>query len=183
MTQYAYFNSTAAQPTPVLGWIDTEFAAYPNLPSASDLLVLTPAQWAEHMNNPSGWAVQNGTIVAYIPQAAPPTLAQQAAALIHNGLTITSAGTPALDGVYMVADNVPFGRQDIANEAQFVASFSEFTNGSTTLEWPQANGTMVTFPSTTKFMAFAKAVAQFRAATQIAVISNGTLPSASATIP
>lgn len=183
MTQYAWFDPTIAQPAPIKGWFDTEFAPYPNLPPVSDLVVLTPAQWAAHMSNPSGWAVQNGTLVAYTPPVAPPTLAQQAASLIQAGLTITSTSTPALDGVYVISDNVPFGRQDIANEAQFIASFSEFTNGSTTLEWPQANGTMVTFPSTTEFMAFAKVVAQFRVAVQIAVISSGTLPPASATIP
>lgn len=183
MTQFAYFDSAAASPSPVIGWFDTDFADYPNLPAASDLLVVTPAQWAARMVNPSGWAVQNGSLVAYTAPVPTPTLAQQAATLIQNGLTITSAGTPALDGVYVVADNVPFGRQDIANEAQFVAAFGEFTNGGTTLAWPLANGAMVTFPSTAEFMAFAKAVAQFRAAVQAAVVSQGTLPVASVIIP
>lgn len=127
-----------------------------------------------------GWAYNGSTFTGPTPPA--PTLAQQGAALINNGLTITSTGTPALDGVYTVADSVPFGRQDIANEAQFVASFQEFTNGGTTLAWPLLSGAVVTFPSTAEFMAFAKAVAQFRAAILAAVATNGTLPSNTTTI-
>lgn len=127
-----------------------------------------------------GWGY-NGT--AFVPPAEVTlTLAQQAQALTAAGLTITSTGTPALNGVYIVADGVPFGRQDIANEAQYVSTFGDFTNGGTTLAWPLASGAVVTFPNTTEFMAFAKAVAQFRAAILAAVATNGPLPSGTATI-
>lgn len=90
----------------------------------------------------------------------------------------------ALDGTYRVASGVPFGREDIANEAQFISTFSEFTNGTTTLDWPLIDGTtFVTFPSTTEFLAFAKAAAQFYAACSAVKLTNsGTLPSASVTI-
>jgi hypothetical protein len=85
-------------------------------------------------------------------------LAQQAAMLIAGGISITSTGTPALNGVYTIQPGVPFGQEDIATEAQFIAQFSEFTNGATTnLQWPLLNGTFVTFPTTTEFLAFAKA--------------------------
>lgn len=127
-----------------------------------------------------GWAYTGGT---FAPPGEPTlTPTQQAQVLIAAGLTVTSTGTPSLDGVYIVADGVPFGRQDIANEAQFVSTFGEFTNGGTTLAWPLLSGAMVTFPSTAEFMAFAKAVAQFRAAILAAVATNGTLPSNTTTI-
>ncbi len=181
--QYAQYNPTLS-PAPVTGWFDAAEFDYPNLPPASDLFELTAAQWAAHFSNPSGWAVQNGALVAYTPPTPAPTLAQQAAALIAGGLAITSTGTPALDGTYIVASGVPFGREDIGTEAQFISTFSEFTNGTQTLEWPLKDGTFVTFSSTGAFLNFAKAAAQFYAACQGVIATNsGTLPSASADIP
>jgi hypothetical protein len=65
------------------------------------------------------------------------TLTQEAATLIGGGITIASTGTPALNGVYAVQSGVPFGQKQIANEAQFISTYSEFTNGETTnLQWP-----------------------------------------------
>ena len=66
------------------------------------------------------------------PVAPTPTLAQAAAALVAAGLTVTSTSTPALNGVYNVQSGVSFGQQDIATEAQFISTFSEFSNGTTT---------------------------------------------------
>ena len=128
------------------------------------------------------WALKNGIITAI--SAAAPTLAQQATAAIGAGLTITSASTPALNGTYAVASGVPFGREDIGTEAQFVSTFSEFTNGAQTLEWPLLNGTFVTFPSTASFMNFAKAAAQYYAAVKAVVAAGqGSFPSNQVTIP
>ena len=184
MTQYAQYNP-ALSPAPVIGWYDTGVFTYPNLPPSTDLFEVTAAEWAARLSNPSGWAISNGALVAYTPPVPPPTLAQQAATLIASGLTITSTGTPAINGTYTVASGVPFGREDIGTEAQFVSAFSEFTNGSTTLEWPLIDGkTFVTFPSTTTFMAFAKAAAQYYAAVKaVAATGQGSFPSNQVTIP
>ena len=128
------------------------------------------------------WALKNGSIVAVPPT--PPTLAQQAAAALGAGLTITSTGTPAINGTYAIASGIPFGREDIGTEAQFVSTFSEFTNGAQTLEWPLLNGTFVTFPSTASFMNFAKAAAQYYAAVKAVVAAGqGSFPSNQVTIP
>ena len=131
-----------------------------------------------------GWTYANGIFTA--PPAPPaPTLAQQAAAALGAGLTITSTSTPALNGTYAVASGVPFGREDIGTEAQFISTFSEFTNGTQTIEWPLIDGkTFVTFPSTTTFMAFAKAAAQYYAAVKaVAATNQGSFPSNQVTIP
>jgi hypothetical protein len=57
---YAYFDSTAAQPTLVLGWIegDTHYSA--TLPTA-DLLALTQEQWDGRLSTPF---VSGGVLVA-----------------------------------------------------------------------------------------------------------------------
>ena len=130
-----------------------------------------------------GYGYANGAFVA--PPAPPaPTLAQQAAAALGAGLTITSTGTPAINGTYAIASGIPFGREDIGTEAQFVSTFSEFTNGAQTLEWPLLNGTFVTFPSTASFMNFAKAAAQYYAAVKAVVAAGqGSFPSNQVTIP
>jgi hypothetical protein len=130
-----------------------------------------------------GYGYASGAFTAPAPPPAP-TLAQQAANLIAAGLTITSTSTPAINGTYTVASGVPFGREDIGTEAQFVSAFSEFTNGGTTLEWPLMDGKFITFPTTAAFMNFAKAAGQFYAAAKAAAaLGSGTLPSASVTIP
>ena len=125
----------------------------------------------------------SGTTVTLNPAPAP-TLAQQAAAALGAGLAITSTGTPAINGTYAIASGIPFGREDIGTEAQFVSTFSEFTNGAQTLEWPLLNGTFVTFPSTASFMNFAKAAAQYYAAVKAVVAAGqGSFPSNQVTIP
>ena len=183
MAQYAYYNSLVPSPSPVIGWYDTTEVSYPNLPPVSDLLEITPAQWAERMTGQ--WAVSDGALVAYTPPVPAPTLAQQAAALIASGLTITSTSTPAINGTYAIASGVLFGREDIGTEAQFVSTFSEFTNGMQTLEWPLIDGkTFVTFPNTATFMNFAKAAAQYYAAVKaVAATGQGSFPSNQVTIP
>jgi hypothetical protein len=132
-----------------------------------------------------GYAYSGGVFTA--PAAPTPpalTLAQEAASLIAGGLTITSAGTAALNGIYNVQSGVQFDQEQIAAEAQFISAYSEFTNGATTgLQWPLLNGTFVMFPTTTEFLAFAKAAAQFVAAVTLAVAQAAGLPTATATIP
>ncbi|HEY1857590.1 hypothetical protein [Acidocella sp.] len=133
-----------------------------------------------------GWsATETSGVWSFAAPVAPtPTLGQAATALVAAGLTVTSTSTPALNGVYNVQSGVAFGQQDIATEAQFISTFSEFTNGtSTALEWPLLNGTVVTFTTTTAFLNFAKVVAQFIAAVKSAMAMSGTLPAASVTIP
>jgi hypothetical protein len=117
------------------------------------------------------------------PAAPVQTLAQQATTLIATGLTITSTGTPALNGVYTMQSGVPFGQEDIDTEAQFIAQFGEFTNGATTnLTWPLLSGASVAFPTTSEFLAFAKVAGQFVAAVKLAVSQGSALPAATAQI-
>ena len=166
---------------------------YPGNWPKSDIAGLTPVVMAAPPASDVTVTGSTVTLVNGVPtqelQTAPipaaTILQQQAAAALSAGLSITSTGTPALNGTYRVASGVPFGREDIGTEAQFVSTFSEFTNGATTLDWPLIDGkTFVTFPTTASFMNFAKAAAQFFAACKaIAAIGAGSLPTASATIP
>ena len=183
MPKYAQFDSAAVAPAPVIGWYDTDALTYPNLPASADLLELTATEWADRLAG--FWAVSAGKLVSYTPPVVPPTLAQQAASALAAGLTITSTSTPALNGTYAVASGVPFGREDIGTEAQFISTFSEFTNGTQTLEWPLIDGkTFVTFPNTATFMNFAKAAAQYYAAVKaVAATGQGSFPSNQVTIP
>lgn len=175
MTQYAVVQNSSV--INVILWDGKETYE----PGTGNTLVAIPSG----QNVSAGYSYASGVFTPPAVSAPPaPTLAQQAAAAINAGLAITSTGTPALDGTYTVASGVPFGREDIGTEAQFVSTFSEFTNGAQTLEWPMADGTFVAFPSTAAFLNFAKAAAQFYAAAKaVAALNSGTLPSASATIP
>lgn len=180
MTQYAYFDSNAAAPSRVLGWYDTDALHYPNLPPASDLFEVTAAEWAARLSNPSGWAVSNGALVAYTPAVPPPTLAQQAAAALGAGLTITSTSTPALNGTYP-AD--PATISYVNSEMVSLAKNGTFADGTTSVQWPDTSGALHTF-SVTEFEAFAGAMGKFVALCRQCIIgASQSLPPSTATIP
>ena len=91
MTQYAYFDSTATQPAPVLGWYDTGEFTYKNLPASADLLELTASQWADRFSIPF---VDNGTLVAPAPLTAAQLLE---AAQTKQIATLTAAAEQAIE--------------------------------------------------------------------------------------
>lgn len=159
---------------------------------ASIFPVAAPFLWTTDISSVSpapqvGWtaAQTNGAWSFTAPPAPPaPTAAQVAAtayaAFIADGLNVTSTGTSALNGVYPIDAS---SQQDIATEAQFISTFSEFTNGTTTnLLWQLRNGNPVTFPTTAEFMAYAKVAAQTVAAAKLAVAQAAAMPPASVTI-
>ncbi|WP_345815247.1 hypothetical protein AAGS40_23160 [Paraburkholderia sp. PREW-6R] len=97
-----------------------------------------------------------GPVGAYVAPALTPE--QQYAAAISAGLSVRSSSVPALEGTYGVsAEDV----SNIAAEAQFISTYSEFTNGQSSFAWPDAGGDLRTFTSTASFMAFAKGAAQY----------------------
>ena len=63
MSKYALYDPTRAGPTPVLGWYDTDFIEYPNLPHKDRLLELNDDQWNARMTR--SWGVNNGALVPH----------------------------------------------------------------------------------------------------------------------
>lgn len=116
------------------------------------------------------------------PAAPPaPTLARQAEALIGGGITITSTGTPSLNGVY--AAN-PAAQGNLLAVQTYILTNAKFPGSSGTYPWLDASGAAHIFPSVAEFEAFATAVANFVAdCTMIILTGTGTLPVATATIP
>jgi hypothetical protein len=99
--------------------------------------------------------------------------AQQAYnAALAAGIAITSTGTSSLNGTYACDKGT---QQNIVAEQVYISNEGTFTNGGTTMAWPDVSGTYHTFPSTTEFTAFAKAVAQYvqALATALAVVRGG----------
>lgn len=179
MTQYAQYNP-ALSPAPVIAWFDTDEFDYPNLPPASDLLEVTPAQWSARLTNPSGWAISNGELIEYTQPISPLTLAQQAIAALSAGIAITSTSTPSLNGVYACDSSTQGKINGIVNyigvNSKFPASLSE-------MPWPDIDGTVHMFPSTASFLAFGSAVANYVVELEAVVMGlTSTLPSASVTI-
>jgi hypothetical protein len=64
MAQYAQFDPAAQSPAPVIGWYDTDEFEYAEMPPKSSLLELTKQQWVAHFDDPNGFAVQDGQLVA-----------------------------------------------------------------------------------------------------------------------
>ncbi len=77
MPKFAQYDSKAAQPTPVIGWYDSDENQYPNLPAATELITLTDAQWAKRMDAPR--YVSGGKLVSKPAPTAADLAAQFAA--------------------------------------------------------------------------------------------------------
>lgn len=61
MPKYAQFDSSAASPQPVIGWYDTDAFNYAAIPSVSNRIALTTAQWDSRFSTPF---VSSGALVA-----------------------------------------------------------------------------------------------------------------------
>jgi hypothetical protein len=175
MTQYAQYNPSVAAPSPVIGWYDTEFVTYPNVPASSDLLELTAAQWTAHVANPSGWAVSGGALVAYTPPAPVLTLAQQAAAASVSGLTIALTGSITLAATLFPTTASTQTRITAVMTA--VNATGDFPGGATTFPMPDASGNWHTF-TVAQYKSVAGAIASYIAALDL--IANGNPLSATA---
>jgi hypothetical protein len=141
-----------------------------------------PAFVAECVTVPSGtapavgWTYANGVFSEPVVSQKAPIRAQLA-----GGLNLTSTATPALNGVYAIDEAA---QSNIGVEAQFISAFAEFTNGATTdLQWQRLDGSWVTFPAQSDFLAFAKAAGQLVAKAKLATAQGNALPAATATIP
>lgn len=182
MTQYVSYDPSKPDPKPIIGWWDTSFANYPNLPPASDLLEVTPAQWTQHIADLrlSSFTIQAGALVYAVVPPPAPTLAQQAQAALLAGVQVTSTSTPALNGTY----NIDVSAQaKIAATSAYILRNGSFYKGQTTLPWVDAAGAPHVFPSTTIFQDFATAVGDYVYELDMIVTSGtGTLPSSSITI-
>ncbi len=125
------------------------------------------------------WVAAGNTPTPYV--ALTPTPAEQAAVAIAAGVTITSASIPAINGTY-ACDAAAVA--DIGAETLSVIVTQQFTNGATSIQWPLANGTLVTFPSPQVFQAWAVAVSRYvSACKQYASGAQGaTLPASTVSI-
>ena len=120
-----------------------------------------------------------GAIAPYIPPVE--SSLSQAKTLLAAGITITSnsAGT-AVNGVYSATTDI---EAQIQREALSLLLTDKFTNGGTTISWPDISGAIHVFPTPDVFRSFAFAVTVF--AGGISNVQNGlstVLPAASATI-
>ena len=183
MAQYAQFDSTAPQPARVTGWYDTGFAEYPNVPAAANLLEVTPAQWTARMANPSGWAVQSGALVPYTPPVVPPTLAQQAAAAINAGVTLTLSGSLTLAATLFPTDPVTTAK--IGAVVTALLATGAFPGGATSYPMKDAAGAWHTFTAA-QYPKVAGAIAAYVAALDLIADGNPlgatALPSASVSL-
>lgn len=139
--------------------------------------VATPEQWAALEASITAGEVTVDPYVA--PTVTPPTLAQQAGALLAGGLAITSTSTPTLNATYPCDSTT---QSHVQAEVISILLNGAFVGGGTTLAWPDASGAVHQF-SLAAFKAFATAQAAFVAAGLAAQAGlSSTLPPASAAI-
>jgi hypothetical protein len=173
MTQYAYFDSTVAQPAQVLGWFDTDIDPNAHLPDPVNLLTLSAQQWTGRLNGT--WAVSNGSLVLYSPPL-PPDLQSQIALneAYARGIAITSASLPLLNATYALD---PTSTAQIFQIGSYAAQFGTFPSGGSTQPYPDIDGNAHVF-NVTVFIDFLKAVAALvsNLAIQASILAQGGTP-------
>ena len=182
MPKYAAFNSAISGPT-FSGWYDTDLFTYASLPPPADMLELTTAEWDAHFANPNGWAVQSGALVTYTPPAPVLPLAQQAAAAINAGLTITLSGSLTLAATLFPTDPVTTAK--IGAVITTLLATGAFPGGTTSYPMKDATGAWHTFTAA-QYPKVAGALAAYVAALDLIADGNPLgateLPANSATV-
>lgn len=114
------------------------------------------------------------------PITAAQLLAQQAQTALGAGITITSASTPALNGVY-ACDPTTIGF--VNSEINAILLNTAFADGSTALEWPDMTGALHLY-TIAQFKTLAAALGAFVSGIRKCVIgaAGATLPPSSVTI-
>jgi hypothetical protein len=173
MTQYAYFDSTAAQPAQVLGWFDDVIDPNAHLPDPVNLLQLTPQQWSGRLTGT--WAVSGQGLILYSPPLPPDLQAQTALNNAYaSGIAITSASLPTLNATYALD---PTSTAQIFQIGSYAAQFGTFPSGGSTQPYPDIDGNAHVF-NVVVFIDFLKAVAALvsNLAIQASILAQGGTP-------
>lgn len=166
---YLLFSPSDPDPKPVTGFGFTPDGTIP-----AGAIACTTAQAAAWQ----GSTIVGGAIVP--PPVVPPTLAEEALKTLADGLMITSTVTPALDGTY-AAD--PSTVAYVNSEVTSILLNNTFADGTATIEWPDALGTL--HPMTiVQFKALAAALGVFVSGIRKCVIgaAGAALPETSVTL-
>ena len=152
------FNITVNMPSGATALTDAQYAAIPNL------------------------ALVNGQVTIVTPQGPqPPSLAQQAAAELAGGITITSTSTSSLNGTYSLSGDA---QQNINAIVTYILANGDFPGNSATYTYLDQSGAPHVFPNTQAFKSFATAAANLVSELKTVQLTNsGTLPPETATIP
>ena len=169
MTYFAQYDPSASAPAKVIGWYNTGAHSYPNLPSASNLLEISEAEWQAHYANPDGWAVAGGALVAFPPPAPVLTLAQQAANAAVAGLTIALSGTVTLAATMFPTD--PVTQTKLGAVVTTLLATGAFPGGSASYPMLDAAGAWHTFTAA-QYKTVAGAIASYVAACDLIAAGN-----------
>jgi hypothetical protein len=167
MPRYGYFNSGAPAPQPILRWYDTDALTYKTLPGTADLLAISDAEWDARMTQT--WAVDNATLVPYSPP--PPSLAQQAAIALTNGLTVSLSGALTLAATTFPTD--PTTQTKLAAVATILNTTGAFPGGATVYPMKDTAGVWHSF-GIAEYKIIAGAIATFAAALYLIIDGNPT---------
>ena len=105
----------------------------------------------------AGWSYAPTTGFTPPPPPPPPTLAQQALAALAAGVQLTSASTPALNGVYPLDQ---LSQMRVAAVETGILGGKGGPGGGTSFPWPDAGGVYHVF-TTDQFTAFALAMRDY----------------------
>lgn len=179
---YIHFDEAGIFAGKGIAFFDDPISGEPNQPLPPQPEPTFPADGEpctqEQYDAAGSWTTfVDGTIVIGSPP--PANLAEQAAAALAAGLTVTSTKTPARNGIYPCD---PDTQSHIQAEMIAILINGAFADGGSTVDWPDITGASHSF-DIASFKALASAIGIFAALSLRVIRTNaGTLPSASATI-
>lgn len=114
----------------------------------------------------------------YTPPSPSLTAAQQGAAAIASGVTITWSASTTLNGTY--AMDVPT-QSNVQAELLAILVNGTFTNGTAAIAWPDVSGNLRNF-SVAQFKALATVLGAFVGAVDAFVLGVGAMPATTAAV-
>lgn len=90
---YVLYDTTAPQPTDIIGWVDIEdISTTEGLPPEDEMIPVTPEQWADPaFHTPHGKGVLNGSVVDYTAPISLSVSAAEELSWIQEQATLATA--------------------------------------------------------------------------------------------
>ena len=157
-----------------------KFVQFSDSSATNVVSVFSCAQDATVYPNQAEVSDNDARYLAYMSPA--PTAAQLGQSALYAGLTVSSTGTPSINGTYSCDDA---STSNFAKVEGYVTRNNTFPGPSSTQPWVLKNGSVVVIPNTAVFNALATAIANYAALISVYIYSNGasgSLPASSITI-
>ena len=174
--KYAAYDTTGK----IIGYYDSIDSP---VPTGVNAIPISDQQWQTCLSSPGAFVVVNKALTTNLtptPVVTPPSLSQQAQAVLSVGADVVSNSTPAVSSTYAINSGA---MSKIMATAMYVQMNNKFPGNQETMGLADISGIPHVFPTPALFLTFANALADYVAALDAVVLGTSTtLPIAPITI-